>query len=122
MLNILPKSSHARKEPPPPPPFSLDLEYHLSMYIECVTKRMSSRGSYFVLSVKMNSGMNRMYYLDAAHITVFRKYVNIITSTAQNISNALSRVKTADDEESLIQLSRFLNRVFDMRNRGVRSE
>ena len=54
----------------------------------------------------------------------FRKEVNIIasTSTTQDTSNALSRVMAADDEESVIQLSRFLYRVFDMRNRAVSSE
>ena len=54
----------------------------------------------------------------------FRKEVNIIasTSTTQDTFNALSRVMAADDEESVIQLSRFLYRVFDMRNRAVSSE
>ena len=43
----------------------------------------------------------------------FRKEVNIIasTSTTQDTFNALSRVMAADDEESVIQLSRFLYRV-----------
>ena len=49
----------------------------------------------------------------------YRKDVNIIPSTVQNTSSALSRVMAADDEESIIQLSRFLYRVFDMRNRAV---
>ena len=42
----------------------------------------------------------------------FRKKVNIIasTSTTQDTFNALSRVMAADDEESVIQLSRFLYR------------
>ena len=53
--------------------YSLDLEYRLFMYIECVTKRMLSRGSYFVLCVKTKSRMNHMYYLDAVHITVSEK-------------------------------------------------
>ena len=48
----------------------------------------------------------------------FRKDVNIITSTLQNSSSALSRVTAADDEESIFQLSRFLYRVFDMRKRA----
>uniref|UniRef100_UPI003AF4937F reverse transcriptase family protein n=2 Tax=Thiolapillus sp. TaxID=2017437 RepID=UPI003AF4937F len=52
----------------------------------------------------------------------FRKDVNIITSTVQNTSSALSRVMAADDEESIIQLSRFLYRVFDMRKRAVCSK
>ena len=54
----------------------------------------------------------------------FRKEVNIIASisTTQDTFIALSRVKAADDEESVIQLSRFLYRVFDMRNRAVSSE
>ena len=52
----------------------------------------------------------------------FRKEVNIITSSTQDTFNALSRVMAADDEESVIQLSRFLYRVFDMRNRAVSSE
>ena len=54
----------------------------------------------------------------------FRKEVNIIasTSTTQDTFNALSRVMAADDEESVIQLSRFLYRVVDMRNRAVSSE
>ena len=54
----------------------------------------------------------------------FRKEVNIIasTSTTQDTFNALSRVMAADDEESVIQLSRFLYRAFDMRNRAVSSE
>ena len=43
----------------------------------------------------------------------FRKEVNIIasTSTTQDTFIALSRVMAADDEESVIQLSRFLYRV-----------
>ena len=43
----------------------------------------------------------------------FRKEVDILTSTSttQDTSNALSRVMAADDEESVIQLSRFLYRV-----------
>ena len=51
----------------------------------------------------------------------FRKEVNLIvsTSTTQDTFNALSRVMAADDEKSIIQLSRFLYRVFDMRNRAV---
>ena len=52
---------------------SLDLEYRLFMSIECVTKKMLSRGSYFVLCVKTKSRMNHMYYLDAVHITVSEK-------------------------------------------------
>ena len=52
----------------------------------------------------------------------FRKDVNIIKSTVQNTSSALSRVMAADDEESIIQLSRFLYRVFDMRKRAVCSK
>ena len=36
--------------------------------------------------------------------------------------NALARVMAADDEESVIQLSCFLYRVFDVRNRAVSSE
>ena len=54
----------------------------------------------------------------------FRKEVNIIvsTSTTQDNFNAFSRVMAADDEESVTQLSRFLDRVFDMRNRAVSSE
>ena len=44
----------------------------------------------------------------------FRIDVNMITSTVQNTSSALSRVMAADDEESIIQLSRFLYRVFDL--------
>ena len=43
----------------------------------------------------------------------FRKEVNIRVSISMCTFNALSRVMAADDEESVIQLSRFLYRVFD---------
>ena len=54
----------------------------------------------------------------------FRKEVNIVasTSTTKDTFNALSRVITADDEESVIKLSRFLYRTFDMRTRAASSE
>ena len=44
--------------------------------------------------------------------------VSIIASisTIQDTFNALFRVMAADDEVSIIQLSRFLYRVFDTRN------
>ena len=43
-------------------------------------------------------------------------------STTQDTINALSRIMAVDDEESIIQLSRFLYRVFDVRNRAVLSQ
>ena len=52
-----------------------------------------------------------MCYLDAAHNSErFRKEENIIasSSTTQDTFNALSRFMFADDEESVINLSRFL--------------
>ena len=54
----------------------------------------------------------------------FRKEGNITASisTTQDTFNALSRVMAADDEVYVIHLSRFLYRVFDMRNRVVSSE
>jgi hypothetical protein len=51
-----------------------------------------------------------------------RTKVNIITNTNQDDSNALSRVMAADDEEAIIQLSRFLYGVFQLRNKTVSSE
>ena len=40
--------------------YSLDWEYHLYVYTECVTERMLSRVSYFVLCVKMKLRTNHM--------------------------------------------------------------
>ena len=81
------------------------------MYAECITEKMLFRVTYFVLCVKMNSRTSHMCYLDAVHnYERFRKEENIIasSSTTQDTFNALSRFMFADDEESIIDLSRFL--------------
>ena len=87
------------------------------MYTERVTKRMLSRGSYFYPFCK-NEIEDESRVLFTVHIT-FLKYVNTITTTVQDTPNALSRVMAGDDQESIIKLSCFLYRVFDMRNRAV---
>ena len=101
--------------------YSLDWGYHLYVYTECVTERMLSRVSY-VCKNEIEDESHVIFRCSAYER--FRKEVNIIasTSTTQDTFNALSRVMAADDEESVIQLSRFLYRVFDMRNRAVSSE
>ena len=65
-----------------------------------------------------------MYYSDAMRMSALEKKVNITASisTTQDTFNALSRVIAADNEAYVIQLSHFLCRVFDMRNRVVSSE
>ena len=78
------------------------------MYTEYVTEKMLLRVSYFVLCCE-----NEIE--DESHV-LFRCNAASI-STTQDTFNALSRVMAADDEAYVIQLSRFLYRVFDMRNR-----
>ena len=78
------------------------------MYIECFIKKD-------VVPRQLLCPLCKNEIEDESHVLFrcsaynrFRKDVNIITSTVQNTSNALSRVKAADDEESIIQRSRFL--------------
>ena len=80
--------------------YSLDWGYHLYVFTECVTERMLSRVSYFVLCVKIKLRTNHVIFRCNAYER-FRNEVNIIasTSTTQDTFNALSRVMAADDEE-----------------------
>ena len=89
------------------------------MYTEYVTEKMLLRVSYFVLCCENEIEDESHVLFRCNAYERFRKKVNITASisTTQDTFNALSRVMAADDEAYVIQLSRFLYRVFDMRNR-----
>ena len=82
-----------------------------------------TRVSYFVLCVKNETEDESHVIFRCNAYERFRKEVNIIasTSTTQDTFNALSRVMAADDEESVIPLSRFLHSLLHAESSCIKS-
>ena len=115
--------------------YGSDLQYHLYMYrcihvnvlkkknvprqLLCPVCKNESVSMLVLLAQSTTEDYIRAIYKneidEESHVffrcracTRVRKNVNIIIITVQDTSNALSGVMAADDEESVIQLSRFL--------------